>query len=93
MADEPVVFGPTFASELEAAGLAGLPFSWNINSGEFFGREDLTDEQNATLDGVIAAHDPTKQLPPTPEPWQVAVVALTKALQDAIARIETLEAK
>jgi hypothetical protein len=66
--NEPIVFGPTFASELEAAGLGGLPFSWNINSGEFFGRENLTDEQNVTLDDVVAAHDPTDHLPPSPTP-------------------------
>src|SRR5262245_28045195 len=55
------VFGPTFPDELAAAGLNGLPFSYNSETGEIFGRENLTTEQNATLDGVVAAHDPTKQ--------------------------------
>jgi hypothetical protein len=52
------VFGPTFGDEVIAAGLGGLPFSWTP-TGEIFGRENLTSEQNTTLDGVIAVHDPT----------------------------------
>lgn len=49
--------GPTFVAELEAAGLAGLPFSWR-SDGVITGREALSPEQNAVLDAVIAAHDP-----------------------------------
>jgi len=52
------VFGPTFGDEVHAAGLGGLPFSWTP-TGEIYGRENLTPEQNTTLDGVVAAHDPT----------------------------------
>jgi hypothetical protein len=59
--DDPnIKIGPTFADELKVAGLLGAPFAWAIN-GEFFGRENLTPEQNATLDKVYAAHDPTKE--------------------------------
>src|SRR5262245_23222468 len=54
-----LVFGPTFADELRAAGLFGL-ITWRVATGEIFGREDLTAEQSATLDAVIAAHDPAK---------------------------------
>lgn len=56
-----IVFGPTFAEELIAAGLGGLPFSWTAD-GTIWGRGQLTAAQNTTLDSVIAAHDPTKQL-------------------------------
>lgn len=52
-----VVIGPTFGSELIAAGLGGLPFAWG-SDGSFAGRDRLTAEQNAILDAVILAHDP-----------------------------------
>lgn len=52
--------GPTFGDELIAAGLAGLPIAWGTD-GAFTGRERLTDAQRATLDAVIAAHDPEKR--------------------------------
>jgi hypothetical protein len=59
------VLGPTFGDEVIAAGLGGLPFSWGPD-GDIQGRERLTPEQNATLDEVVAAHDPTKTaVPPT----------------------------
>jgi hypothetical protein len=53
--------GPTFGDEVTAAGLAGLPFSWGTTDDSITGRENLTPAQNTTLDGVIAAHDPTKK--------------------------------
>lgn len=55
------MFGPRFGEELEDAGLPGLPFVWG-DDGQMTGRENLTAEQNARLDAVIAAHDPTKPL-------------------------------
>jgi hypothetical protein len=57
--------GPNFGNEFIAAGLGGTPVAWT-SEGEFFNREQLTEEQNATLDGVIAAHDPTTPTPPGP---------------------------
>jgi hypothetical protein len=54
--------GPTFADETIAAGLGGLQFAWGPTDEDIIGRENLTDEENATLDEVIAAHDPA-QLP------------------------------
>jgi len=51
--------GPTFGQETIDAGLGGLPFSWGATSDDIFGRENLTTEQNTTLDEVIEAHDPT----------------------------------
>ena len=65
--------GPTFGDEVIAAGLGGLPFSWGATSDDIFGRENLTSEQNATLDGVIEVHDPTKQIVPKPEPEDVVL--------------------
>jgi hypothetical protein len=53
--------GPTFGDEVTAAGLGGLPFSWGATDDTITGRENLTPAQNTTLDGVIAAHDPTKK--------------------------------
>lgn len=53
--------GPTFGDEVIAAGLGGLPFTWGATDETITGRENLTTAQNATLDGVVAAHDPTKR--------------------------------
>jgi hypothetical protein len=57
------VFGPTFGDEVIAAGLGGLPFAWGTD-GDITGRENLSAEQNATLDDVVAAHDPSKTAVP-----------------------------
>jgi hypothetical protein len=62
------IYGVTLGPEIIAAGIGGLNFSWEPDTGRMVGRENLTDEQNATLEAVIAAHDPTKKLadmPPT----------------------------
>ena len=56
-----------------AAGLGGAPFSWGATDDEISGRDNLSEEQNTTLDGVIEAHDPTKQLPPEPAPEDVVL--------------------
>ena len=53
--------GPTFGDEVVAAGLGGLPFAWGATDDTITGRENLTAAQNTTLDGVVAAHDPTKK--------------------------------
>ena len=53
--------GPTFGDEVLAAGLGNLPFSWGATDETITGRENLTAAQNTTLDGVIAAHDPSKR--------------------------------
>lgn len=49
--------GPHFPEELQAAGLLGLPFSWDAN-GNMSGVEALTSPQQIALAAVIAAHDP-----------------------------------
>lgn len=55
--------GLTFGDECIAAGLGGLPFSWGATTDDMV-TDQLTADQLATLDTVIAAHDPTK--PPIP---------------------------
>jgi hypothetical protein len=56
--------GPTFGYEVIDAGLGLLPFVWGATDDTITGRENLTGEQNDTLDAVIAAHDPTDEPPP-----------------------------
>ncbi len=56
--------GPSFFSELQAAGLAGLPFSWNASGVILYGPE-ITAEERAAIDAVVLAHDPSA---PAPEP-------------------------
>jgi hypothetical protein len=53
--------GPTFADDIHTAGLAGLSLAWGATDDTIVGRENLTAEQNTTLDGVIAAHSPDKK--------------------------------
>lgn len=50
------VIGPSFAAEIEAAGLMGLPFAWSSEGVTFGG--DLTTEQRAAIEAVVAAHAP-----------------------------------
>lgn len=51
------VIGPSFAAEIEAAGLMGLPFAWS-SEGVTYGA-DLTTQQRAAIEAVVAAHNPT----------------------------------
>jgi hypothetical protein len=54
-----MTIGPTFGDEVAAAGLSGLPFSWNANGVQ--GIENLTTQQQAALNAVISAHNPLAQ--------------------------------
>src|SRR5580765_373883 len=65
--------GPTFGDEVIAAGLGGLPFSWGATDEAITGRENLTAAQNTTLDGVVTAHDATKQPLPKPNMDHIAL--------------------
>lgn len=47
-------YGPTFADELHAAGLSGLPIGWTRDA--ITGRDKLSADQDARLAAVIAAH-------------------------------------
>ena len=69
------VLGPSFESEMRAAGLAGLPFSWG-SDGSFCGLENLSPEDAAKLQAVVDAHDPTK----TPVPYMVTAKQARLAL-------------
>jgi hypothetical protein len=51
--------GPTFAQEIKAAGLIGLPFAWGQDGNITYGTA-LTADQTAAIEAVYAAHDPTK---------------------------------
>jgi hypothetical protein len=55
--------GPTFGDEVIVAGLGGKPFAWGDTDDSITGRENLSGADNATLDGVVAAHDHTKKIP------------------------------
>jgi hypothetical protein len=50
--------GPSFAPEIAAAGLAGLPFSWRPDGMLAFA-SSLSTTQIAAVEAVYAAHDPT----------------------------------
>lgn len=49
--------GSTFATELKAAGLFGLPFAWGDDGQINFG-EEITKAQKAKIIAVYDAHDP-----------------------------------
>lgn len=55
--------GPTFYSELKAAGLVGLPFSWGPD-GDIQYDESMPADKIAVVQAVYDAHDPSAQLPP-----------------------------
>lgn len=87
-------FGPTFADECAAAGLAGLPFSWGEpnpaieDDDGIFGRERLTSGQNAMLDAVIAAHDPDASAVSVTAPPVLYAIALLAISEGQISGIE-----
>jgi hypothetical protein len=57
-----IKIGPTFSSELAAAGLAGAPCAWHDDG--TYNIDGLTAAQQKTFAQVLAAHDPTKRPPP-----------------------------
>ena len=88
-----ILYGPTFGEEMVAAGLLpGATLMWNA---EEIKREHLTPEQNTLLDSIIAAHDPTAQLPPPVNPMAdheariAALEATTAALEAQIVALQT----
>lgn len=54
------IIGPTFASELVAAGMSGTPCSWSPDG--TYNIAQLTAAQQQTFHEVLAAHDPARQL-------------------------------
>lgn len=79
--------GLSFPSELQAAGLLGLPFSWNEN-GEVLFADSMTEEQRAAVMAVVLAHDPTAPapvaVPETVTKYQACVVLARHALLSQI---------
>ena len=65
----------TFGKELQAVGLAGLPFSWGAD-GTFQFDERMTQEQIDAVNAVYAAHDPTATLQPQTDPLADLVTTL-----------------
>lgn len=55
--------GPSFFSEIQLAGLSGLPFSWS-SDGTILYAEDMTEAQRAAVQAVYNAHDPNAEPPP-----------------------------
>ena len=53
--------------------LAARPCLWGQTVDQIYNRDMLTEAQNVTLDGVIEAHDPSKELPPEPETQNVVL--------------------
>lgn len=59
--------GPAFPSELKAAGLFGLPFSWNSHDGTFDFGPSMTQAQKRAVLNVYQAHDPATPAPKSQE--------------------------
>ena len=79
--------GPSFPSELRAAGLNGLPFAWG-EDGLFTFDPRMTPAQIAAVQVVYAAHDPTKPAPPNP--FLVALDAAIAAMPSIDPRIKAV---
>ena len=80
------MIGPSFLSEIEAAGLAGLPFAWAAE-GVTYG-DDLTPEQRAAIEAVVAAHDPDSPAPTVLQPITRRQLRLTLLAHDLLGSIE-----
>lgn len=69
-----MIIGPSFPSELAAAGLLTLPIAWTtegVNYGDIVAldgtvtpNDALSPEQRAAIEAVVAAHDPATPAPP-----------------------------
>lgn len=81
--------GPTFAAEIIAAGLMGLPFAWGPDGVTY--DASLSDEDRARVEAVLAAHDPDAAAP-EPVPDAISDRQFAQALADlgVISRAEAL---
>lgn len=77
--------GPSFLSEITAAGLLGAPFGWS-EDGRITDYEQLSLDQQNTLQNVIKNHDPTKSAPPelpkSVHMWQAKAILQQMGLLD-----------
>lgn len=70
--------GPSFAAEMEAAGLMGLPFAWDADGITY--DDSLSPADRARVEAVLAAHDSDKPAPeiapdsPTNSDWRVGLI-------------------
>lgn len=80
-----MMIGETFYSELLAAGLVGLPFSWSADGDLYFG-EAMTQAQIDAVLSVVAAHDATKTLPVIHvcSPWQIRKALNAQGLRSGV---------
>lgn len=76
-----MAIGPTFGKELEQAGLSGLSFAWS-DDGTLNYSKEITPEQKAAIEAVLAAHNPNNQLPASPsvEGMQQQLAAMQEQL-------------
>jgi hypothetical protein len=65
--------GPTFASELAAAGVSLDGYSWNIFDGTFTYNHDVPVATRDAVAAVYAAHDPEAQTDPPTVPYPPGV--------------------
>lgn len=70
--------GPTFAIEISAADLSGIPFWWDADFNVNF-NDDVTQEQRDAVLAVIDAHDPTRRVVPSSVTRYQARVALANS--------------
>jgi hypothetical protein len=76
--------GPTFGDEVIAAGLGGLPFSWDKDT-SLIDMSRLTADQIGTLNSVIAAHNPNATVvPKTVSPRQARLALNANGLLDKV---------
>jgi hypothetical protein len=75
--------GPTFPLDLKEAGVAGLPFSWDLDG--LVDISQLTPEQLKAVNAVLAVHDPNKTIAPP--------VDLLTRIEKLEARVAVLERK
>lgn len=69
--------GPSFAGELQAAGLTGLPFTWG-SDGTFNFDPAMSQQQINAVMVVYEAHDPSKPA----VPYAVTKLQLVRALRN-----------
>lgn len=69
--------GPTFAAELAAANIAGLPFAWGAD-GKFEFDPSMTSQQRAAVLAVLAVHDPEAVSVDTDQARLTALEAMVK---------------
>lgn len=84
-------YGPALGSEIEAAGLSGLPMiAWSDTELRYEADDKLshglTAKQVADLETVIAAHDHTAPAPPDPDEVKAQEI---KAYADSLSKMDT----